>query len=429
MESFQHIETDLLVIGSGMAGMTAALFAANRNINCVLSGGAGGFEYSSGLLDLWGKSLTKKNRITKKPWDMLSEIHEQMPDHPYSNLTKDALDRAFSELTNSLKKRGLTYTGYKKLNSLVMTPFGTLRPTYRLPVTMKSNTEAFKTKEPCLVLDFKGLREFSAVFFKETMQKNWPDIRTKCIEFPDTGMRSEVYTPFLARSLETRETQEKFINLVRPHLKDDKYLGLPAILGVYSSDKIITNLQNELNVKIFEIPTSPISVPGIRLKETMLKVLENSTVTIMPNKRVTKVLKASEKGFECLLGSKTLPVVVHAKAVLLATGRFLGKGLYADKEKVHESIFDLPVFQPKEREEWHNPEFFNLNGHEINQAGIETDNIFRPITDKKNPVYKNLFATGSILAHQDWMRTKCGSGLSIGTSFHAIAELLKNKII
>ncbi|MCD4744260.1 MAG: glycerol-3-phosphate dehydrogenase subunit GlpB [Desulfobacteraceae bacterium] len=427
MESFQHIETDLFIIGSGMAGMSAAIFAANRNIKSVLSGGAGGLEHSSGLLDLWGASLTQKGRVTKKPWDMLPKIYEHMPDHPYANLKKNTLSKAFLELTTSLKTQGLTYTGYDALNSMVMTPFGTLHPTYRLPITMKSNVEAFKKKEPCLILDFKGLREFSAVFFKEVMKKDWPGISTQCLEFPDTQLRPEVSTPFLARSFETRQVQEKFISLVKPFLKGKTYLGLPAILGVNACDKVLTALEKELNINIFEIPTPPVSVPGIRLKETMMKALEGSSVTILQNKRVTKVLKASNKGFECELGSNIFPAIVHAKAVLIATGRFLGRGLYADQKKIHESIFDLPVCQPKTREEWHMPDFFNLNGHRINQAGIETDDLFRPVMNNKKPVFNNLFASGSILAHQDWVRSKCGAGLSIGTSFHTITNFLKYK--
>jgi glycerol-3-phosphate dehydrogenase subunit B len=31
-----------------------------------------------------------------------------------------------------------------------------------------------------------------------------------------------------------------------------------------------------------------------------------------------------------------------------------------------------------------------------------------------------LFAAGSILAHQDWMRMKCGSGLAIATAYAAV---------
>lgn len=425
MEPFHQIETDLLIIGSGMAGLSAALFAANRKINAVLTGGAGGFEYSSGLLDLWGISLTRKKQHTRKPWDMLERLADEMPDHPYATIKKETLKQAFSEVTAALKNHGLAYTGYEALNSMVMTPFGTLRPSYRIPLTMRSNSEAFKKKEPCLILDFKGLREFSAVFFKEVLKKNWPGLGTGCIEFPGTRLQAEVFTPFLARILETEQAQEKFIQQVTPLLKGERYLGLPAVLGVESSEKILATLEKELGVKVFEIPTSPVSVPGIRLKETGIKALEGSSVTRMPNQRVTKVLTASDTGFDCLLDAQAGPVRVHAKAILLATGRFLGKGLYGDRKKISESVFDLPVYQPETRSRWHRQEYFDPKGHRIHQAGLETDDFSRPVNEKKQPVFKTLFAAGSILAHQDWIRTKCGSGLSIGTSFQAIQSYLQ----
>jgi hypothetical protein len=42
-----------------------------------------------------------------------------------------------------------------------------------------------------------------------------------------------------------------------------------------------------------------------------------------------------------------------------------------------------------------------------------------------------LFAAGSILAHQDWMRMKCGSGLALSTAYAAVnsahAELQKHE--
>jgi len=424
MPTVKHIETDLFIIGSGMAGMSAALFAANRKINCVLAGGAGGLEYSSGLLDLWGTSLTRKGRISRKPWDMLSIVEDRLPDHPYAKLKSKMLTQAFAELTRSLASQNLDYTGYDALNSMVMTPFGTLHPTYRLPATMKSNVEAFKKKPPCLVLDFKGLREFSAVFFKEMMKKNWPGLGTQTLEFPGARLRSEVFTPFLARSLETEQIQEKFIKRVKPALRAETYLGLPAILGVHFPEKVLNTLEKELGVTIFEIPTSPVSVPGIRLKETMMKTLEGSSVTRLGGRRVTKVLNASNKGFDCEMGANINPVIVHAEKVILATGRFLGKGLYADQKKIHETLFGLPVFQPKNRREWHRPDFFNPAGHRVNRAGIETDDFLRPVDKNKKPLFNNLFVSGSILAHQDWTRTKCGAGLSIGTSFRAIQSCL-----
>ncbi|MCM2286040.1 MAG: glycerol-3-phosphate dehydrogenase subunit GlpB [Desulfobacula sp.] len=418
-------KTDLLIIGAGFSGMSAALFAANRNVNAVVAGGAGGFEYSSGLLDLWGLSLTQKGRITKKPWAMLEKLSRQEPGHPLARIQRKTIQQAFSELTAALKHQGLTYAGYERKNTLVMTPFGTLRPTFRLTPAMRSNAEAVAAREPCLILDFKGLREFSAVFVREMMKKAWKGLRAETLEFPETRLQREVFTPFLARSLETEQVQEKFLTLIRSAVKDETWVGLPAVLGIHSSEKILDRLQAESGLRIFEIPTSPVSVPGIRLKEALMRALDNTSVTLFQNRRVTEVNALPKGGFHCRLDSDIQPVIVHAKAVLLATGRFLSRGLYADREKVHESLLGLPVWQPESRDQWHQQAYFDPAGHRINRAGIETDAFLRPVGPDKRPVHETLFAAGTLLAHQDWIRSRCGSGLSIATAFKAMESYLQ----
>ena len=112
-----------------------------------------------------------------------------------------------------------------------------------------------------------------------------------------------------------------------------------------------------------------------------------------------------------------------AGAVLLATGRFLGGGLVSDRTAVSESILDLPVFQPDNRELWHGDGLFERSGHAVNQAGLETDAMLRPLGTNGKPAFENLFAAGIILAHQDWTRMKCGSGLSIATAYGAVKSM------
>lgn len=422
-QNIRHAE--LLIIGAGMAGMSAALFAGRRNIDTVLAGAAGGFEYASGLLDLWGSSLTKPGCISKKPWDMLKLLPDIMPGHPLNLSEPEKLEQAFDELTEALKKQGLIYTGSPKLNTMVTTPFGTQHPSYRIPLSMKANAVAVKKKQPCLVLDLKGLREFSAVFFKESVKKGWNDIQAKCIQFPGTSLRTTVFTPFLAKSLETEQVQDELVKRIRAVSDGQAWLGVPAVLGIESSEKIMEKLEAELGVSIFEIPTSPVSVPGMRLKQAMLSALEGSSVQSLINHRVTRIVKASEKGFECVLGSGVKEIVIKAKAIVLATGRFLGNGLKADQNKICESVFDLPVVQPETRAQWHSKDYFDPYGHPVHKAGLETDAFLRPLSENQKPVFKNLFAAGSILAHQDWMRNRCGSALSIGTGFHAIQSYLE----
>jgi glycerol-3-phosphate dehydrogenase subunit B len=73
---------------------------------------------------------------------------------------------------------------------------------------------------------------------------------------------------------------------------------------------------------------------------------------------------------------------------------------------------------------WHADRLFEPAGHAINQAGLETDDMMRPLDASGRPAFENLFAAGIILAHQDWTRMKCGSGLSIATAYGAVKSYI-----
>jgi glycerol-3-phosphate dehydrogenase subunit B len=113
-------------------------------------------------------------------------------------------------------------------------------------------------------------------------------------------------------------------------------------------------------------------------------------------------------------------ITIRAPAVILATGRFMGGGLKADRQVVREALFGLPVRQPDGRTNWHRAEFLDPRGHPVNRAGLEIDASFRPLDAAGRPAHTHLLAAGSILAHQDWMRMKCGSGLAIATAWAAV---------
>jgi glycerol-3-phosphate dehydrogenase subunit B len=94
---------------------------------------------------------------------------------------------------------------------------------------------------------------------------------------------------------------------------------------------------------------------------------------------------------------------------------------------VRESLLDLPVQQPASREDWHERDFLAPAGHAINRAGLRTDEAWRPLAGGGKPAWKNLFAIGSILADQDWMREKCGSGLAIATAWAAVDVIARSE--
>jgi glycerol-3-phosphate dehydrogenase subunit B len=425
MTTNHDLSCDLIVIGAGLAGMAAALFASNRGLDTIQAGIASEIIFASGLMDLLGVHPIETGKTWQNPWKALSALSQDLPHHPYAKLSPKTIQAAFDEFLSFLDQSDLPYHHRRNKNLRVITPLGTAKTTYCVPHSMKSNATAFEKKQPCLIVDIQGLRGFSARQITETLQESWPGLRHVTVSFPESDMHREVYTETMARSLALSDMRRAFSEKIKPHVKDARFVGLPAILGMYRTKQILEDLQQAIGVSLFEIPTMPPSIPGLRIKELFEIHLPQNGVRLFYGHRVVSAVRKG--GFFLLkLNNSKGSTTVKSKGVLLASGRFIGKGLRADRTRIKESIFDLPVYQPGERAKWHHFRFLDPSGHPINQAGIEIDKRFRPLNTAGKPAMKNLFAAGSILAHQDWMRMKCGSGLSIATAYAAVQQFLKS---
>ncbi len=420
------IECELLVIGRGMAGMAAALFAANRGLSAVQVGMTGGLIFASGLLDLLGVYPLKENKPWDDPWAGMDLLVQDVPNHPYARLKREEIQGAFDEVLSFLEEHGLPYCSQDARNSEVMTPAGTIKRTYCVPKTMWNGVQALKEKRPCLLADFTGLHDFSAHQIVATLRDEWPQLRSARLPFPGPGHVKDLITgEMTALALELSKNQEKLVKDLQPHLKDAQALGVPAIFGLKRTHEIISHFGERIGVPVFEIPTLPISVPGLRLNDTFTRGLFSKGVQSFQQYQVSEVSQTPRGEFQLVIGKNLSKRTIQTKAIILASGRFLGRGLKADRKHVYETIFDLPLYQPADRNEWHRQDFLDPKGHPINRAGVEIDNAFRPVDKAGRPVYQNLFAAGSILAHQDWMRMKCGSGLAIATAYGAVNAFLR----
>ncbi len=420
------IECELLVIGRGMAGMAAALFAANRGLSTVQVGMTGGLIFASGLLDLLGVYPLHEKKQWEDPWAGIDLLVQDLPNHPYARLKREEIQGALHEVLSFLEEHGLPYARQDARNSQVMTPAGTIKYTYCLPKTMWNGVRALREKRPCLLVDFTGLHDFSARQIVATMQAEWPQLRSARIRFPGPGHVKDLITgEMTAQALELSKNQEKLVKDLQPYLKDIQALGLPAVFGLKRTHEMLAHFGERIGVPAFEIPTLPISVPGLRLNDTFTRGLSAKGVTSFQQYQVLEVSQSSNNNFQLTIGRNLSEYRVRSKAIVLASGRFLGNGLKADRKGLHETIFDLPLYQPAGRNEWHRQDFLDPVGHPINRAGVEINNVFQPVDKTGRPVYQNLFAAGSILAHQDWIRMKCGSGLAIATAYGAVNALLK----
>lgn len=409
-------QAELLVIGSGLAGMAASLFALARGVSVAQVGNSGVIAFTTGYLDLLG---CDDRGFVDDPWQALARLRQHEPRHPLVNIAADDIRAAFAGFTQSLTDMGLGYTAPGQRNVLALTPAGTLKPTLSLPLTMQPAIAAMAGRLETLVVDFVGLNGFSARELVANLAPRWPGLRALRIGFPDMDSGAEVYAEVLARALEVPATRQNLAERIRPLLGSAQALGLPAILGVHRPDQVHRELQSMLGVPVFEIPTMPPAVPGVRLRELFETRLPQRGVALEPQHRVRR-LELGSQGVSAQLEDAYGEVTIEAAAAVLATGRFTSGGLRADPKGIRETLANLAVIQPGGRADWYRPDYFDPRGHAINRSGVNVDEQWRPLDTAGKPAHPRLFAAGSLLAHQDWIRQRCGAGVAVATAYKAV---------
>ncbi len=413
-----EIHCELLVIGTGMAGMAATLFAARRGIDTVQVGMTGEINFASGLLDLLGVHPVAAGQTWTNPWEGIRQLIADQPLHPYARIGIDAIQAAMAEFIDFLNDAGLPYRYEPRKNARVITPVGTLKTTYARPATMAAVDRALAENPPGLLVDFPGLKGFSARQIRAALEAQWPGLRVVRLPFP--GLEGELQPERMGRRLEVPAARQQLADTIRAHLGDARIVGLPAVLGIARTPQVWADIQKAVGVPVFEIPTMLPSITGLRLRECFEQHFPQMGVKSHYQKKILAMPRRLDQSFIASVGGKSHELSVRAKAVVLASGRFFGQGLHADRHAIRETIFNLPVYQPADRSRWHRKALFHKDGHPIHHAGLAVDNRMRPADTTGRFVYPNLFAAGSILAHQDWIRQKCGCGLAIASAYAAV---------
>jgi glycerol-3-phosphate dehydrogenase subunit B len=404
---------DIIVIGMGLSGLMAAKTAAEAGQKVLIIGkGMGSLGLFSNTIDLLG-ALPKGMKMS----DGLSQWVKDHPKHPYSKVGVKPVEEALASFT-SFFPSSYSFISIADGNCLVPTGAGTLRPTYLIPVTMVAGT-SLKKGEP-LIVGFKGFKDFYADYVADQL-----DCRRVTLSLPE-GLCHELTSTSLARWMEKESFRGSIGREIKKTLRNETRVGLPALLGVREPWKVKKDLEEIIGAGVFEIPILPPSIPGIRVYNRFKEWLIQRGVAFHLGHPVTK---AVVKGKRCQRMDVSVPPVSQfytADRYILATGRFIGGGLVADKDRVFEPIFNLPVPQPGSREEWFGKSFFNDLPHPVHQTGVSTNASLRPIDEKGDVLLENVWIAGSILAHHYCIEEKSREGIEIATGYAAAKEALRS---
>jgi glycerol-3-phosphate dehydrogenase subunit B len=352
----------------------------------------------------------------------LSELSDAQSEHPYARLGRERILTAMAHFQELTSRGGIPYAGSFHANVLIPTTLGTFRPTCLVPETMEKGN--LSRPGQVLLLGFAGFKDFSPKMAADNLNllqsegKIAPSFRAGNPVRLDANGKA-LNSLGLADAFDEAGSRRKLIEQLKRSLKREERLGIPAVLGLRFAHEVWIAMERSLGVEIFEIPTPPPSVPGLRLYQLIRSRLQQKGARILIGVSPIKFFSEFGRIKRIALGDREKGPIYTASAFILATGKFFGGGMDSVRGRVFEPLLDLPVKFPHQRRDWFRSSLLVPEGQPFNSFGVEVNHDLQPVDVRGKVVYSNLFAAGGILAHGDSMAEKSGGGVAISTGYWA----------
>jgi glycerol-3-phosphate dehydrogenase subunit B len=413
---------DVVVLGAGLAGLTAAVLLAEAGLKVVtVAKGLGSLRLAPATIDILGYAPERVDN----PAAALPGFRAAHPDHPYSLVSPEVLAASVAWLKDHVD--GYAYVGDVNANMLLPTAIGVPRPSAVVPETLAVGD--VRTVGSMAIAGLRVLKDFHPAIAAENLRAATAAAglavaaRPVMLSTPVDG-EADVGSLSLARHFEDRAFREKVAAELRGAIGDEKAVGVPAVLGLGDVASVWTQFQDAVGKPVFEIPTIPPSVPGIRLAAVLQDRLRRAGGRL--------VLGAQAAGPEVRDG-KLIGVRIKAAArqtarpcrwVVLATGGLASGGIDVDLAgSASETALGLPVYGPASREAAFLPSY--LAEHPMDTIGLRVDARLRPVGPGAEPVYQNVHAAGAIIGGARPWREKSGDGISLSTGYLAAQMVLE----
>jgi len=401
---------DLIVIGMGLSGLMAAKTAAEAGQKVLIVGkGMGSLCLFSNTIDVLGLPPLAGPKAVKMR-DALSQWIKDHPEHPYAKVGLERMEESLSSFV-SLFPPPYSFHTIDRMNCLLPTGAGTLRPTYFIPATMIG--AAPFDEGHTLIVGFEGFKDFYVHFVADQLK-----CRGINLQLPDPSYRERTATA-VARLMEKQSFRENIGREIKKQLQGETRVGFPALLGMGDPIQVKEDLEEIMGTKVFEIPILPPSIPGKRIFDRFKEWLIEKGVTFLMGYPVSKATVTEKRCRAIEVDHPPVTTSYSADCFILATGRFMGGGLRADAEKIFEPTFNLPVHQPPSRAGWFGDSFFGDLPHPIHQAGILANASLQPFDERGNVLLENVWVAGSLLAHHQCVVEKSREGIEISTGYMA----------
>jgi glycerol-3-phosphate dehydrogenase subunit B len=402
------------VIGAGTAGLVAGTRLAEGGARvCVLAKGVGSTHLAPGTIDVLGYSPSR----VSSPSAGIEELTAAHADHPYSLLGVDAVAESlgwFAERVAAGPLPGYGYLGGLEHNVLLPTAVGALKPSALVPETMAAG-DASAGERVCIV-GTRSLRDFHGALCAANLRRAGVDARSVDIEIE--AERADQNALGMARRFDDPAWRAGFAGRLALKLQAHERVGLPAMLGIRDPHAAWSDLEHRLGRPVFEIPTLPPSVPGMRVYEILRSALRRAGGRLVLGAEVVSSERDGSRVASVAARSAGHDAHYAATWFVLAAGGFNSGAIELDSRwATHERVLGLPLRGlPGEGE----PRFVGdyLAEQPMARVGIAVDG------DLRAEGVENVVVAGAALPGAVPWREGSGEGIALASGSHAAQLVL-----
>ena len=402
------------MIGAGNAGLVAGARLAEGGARvCVLAKGVGSTHLAPATVDVLGYAPSR----VASPAAALEELAAARPDHPYALLGADAVAEAvrwFGSTVESGPLPGYRYVGGLERNMLLPTAVGALRPSALVPETMAAGDGA--SHERVCIVGTRSLRDFHPALCAANLRRAGIDARSVDVEIE--ADRADANTLGFARRFDDPAWRAGFAARLALKLQAHERVGLPAMLGLRDPHGAWSDVQHRLGRPVFEIPTLPPSVPGMRLFEILRATLRRAGGRLVLGAEVVSCERDGSRVLSVATASSGHDTHYGAPWFVLASGGFGSGAIELDSRwDTHERVFGLPLRGLPEPGE---PRFVGdyLAEQPMARVGVAVDGELRA------EGAENVVVAGAALPGAIPWREGSGEGIALASGSHAAQLVL-----
>lgn len=411
---------DTIIIGGGLAGMTAAIRLADNGLRAaVVSAGRSALLFNTGSFGLLG--FDDSNNPVK---DRDMAIAALPAEHPYSKIGAENVQSLAAEAHALLERCGLTFKcSPEQNNHQRISPLGIFRPSWlTLDGLISENSVAETKSRRIAIAGIAGFLDFYPRFIAATLRKSGYECDIFTVDTPDLQAQrmseSEMRALNIERILHGYALIRFAEELKKLDIPADATLVLPAVV-----DKAELEVFNELIRRpVLFAPTLGVSLPGVHINDMMVRRLKQLGVRIFNGHRVNG---ANFEGgrLTAVTTDKLDDDLLVADNFIFAAGSFFSHGLVAQPDAIIEPVLGLDTDAPHDRDAWFVKDLFGKQP--VMKSGIATDSDFK--AKRGGNTVDNLYAVGSALSGADSVHEESGAGVAMLTALTVADKIIKQK--